>query len=98
EHLPDLAGIRFRARRLSDDRRYAERFERDSLRIEQSQYVVIRRDDKRGGIRKWIVGRQRRRIDVTVWRDDRQCPRLVVHLASEFSNCWVGIKESILVK
>src|ERR1700704_6886656 len=64
EHLPDPARILLRDWSSSIYRCYAERFERDPLRVKHSQDVVIRRYDERRRIGERIVLGEDRRIHV----------------------------------
>ena len=68
EALPDFGWIRLAGRPiLAWD---AEILERDTVRIEQAEYVVVGLNEEGRRLRERCVFRQNPRIDVAVRRDD----------------------------
>jgi len=68
EALPDFAWIRLDGRSISA--RDAKILERDTVRVEQAEDVVIGLNEEGRRLRERCVVRQNPRIDVAVRRDD----------------------------
>src|SRR3954464_3791339 len=96
--LPDLSRIRFGRRRRGIECSDAKRLHWNPPGVKQPQDVMVRGDEERRGIRECIVGCEQPRVDVPVWRDDRQRARLIIDVARVPANCRIGIEVSILVE
>ena len=70
EELPDRARVLLDRRPV--ERRHAEPFQRDALRVEHARHVMIGNHQQRGRIGKRRVFRQHPRIDVSVRADQRK--------------------------
>src|SRR5258706_5756997 len=96
--LPDLARSALDSMRRSIDPRNTERLERNALRVQHPNDVMIRRDDERRRVHKRIVGCEDCGIDMPMRRDDRQRARLIVQRARVTPDCRIRIEVAILVK
>jgi hypothetical protein len=67
---PDLARVCFH--RLAIPASDAQLLKRNALRVEHAEYIVIRRDEQRGGITEILIGREPPWISMAVWRQDRK--------------------------
>ena len=75
-----------------------KQIERDALRVQHPEDVMIRHDEQGGGLRKTVVLRKQARVDVTVRANKRQGSRFVVNLAGRPANGGVRIEEPVLVQ
>ena len=72
--------------------------ERDALRVEHPEDVVVGNDQQGGRFRKWLIPGEHTGIDVPVRADERQRPCLLVDLPRRCANGSVGVEEPVVVQ
>ncbi len=93
EQSPDLARVALRG--ASVDARDPEILEPDALAVEHAKYVMIRREQQAGGVRKGNVVREPFWIGVPMGADDGQVPDQFVKIARNGPRGRIGRKQPV---
>src|SRR5580700_6289320 len=93
QDVPDLARVGLD--RTAVEAPDTERFERDTLAVEHPEDVMVRNDEKRRGVRKWLIAREPCGVGVTVRTDDRQPGDFGIEAARYGANRRLRRKQAI---